>query len=101
MNLVALRDLVGLAAFSREGEKLGTVRDVIGDRDSSSECLIIGRRFGRGLVVPVEVVQMTGDRVVVPFTSSFLDMAPRVSEKGTPSSEDCERLRRYYRVDAS
>ncbi len=101
MATVVLRDLVGLAASSREGTKLGKVKDVISDPDSSFQCLVIGHRFGRSLVVPAEVVETSGDQVVVPFSSSYLDMAPKVAAKGTPSPQDCERIRQFFNVPAA
>ena len=82
MTLVALRDLVGLQAFSEDGTKIGKVKDVITDRDAAAEYLVIGR-FLTQLVVPAEVANSPGECVVVRFSSSFLDMAPSIRAKGT------------------
>ncbi len=98
MTLVALRDLVGLQAFSEDGTKIGKVKDVITDRDAAAEYLVIGR-FLTQLVVPAEVANSPGECVVVPFSSSFLDMAPSIKAKGTISPEDCRRLKAFYHVE--
>jgi hypothetical protein len=98
MALVASRDLVGLEAYSADEVRIGTVKDVISDEGSDCEYLVIGRRFGRGIVVPLDAVHMPEGRVVVPRASSFLDMAPTIKKKGSPTLEECERLRQFYRV---
>ena len=99
MTPVALRDLVGLQAFSHDGAKIGKVKDVVTARDSSDEFLVIGR-FLSQLVVPAEVAECPGECVVVPFSSSFLDMAPSIKSRGTLSSEDCRRLTTFYHADS-
>lgn len=91
-------DLVGLTAFSREGTKLGKLKDVISDGETSSEYLVIGRRLARDLVIPTDVVEMPGDRVLVPFASSFLNSAPAVKGKGAMSPEEHSRLQAFYHV---
>ena len=78
-------DLVGLVAVSRDGAKLGKLKDVFTDSESWSEYLVIGRRLGRDLVIPADVVEMQGERVLVPFASSFLNSAPAVKAKGALS----------------
>ena len=50
-------DLVGCEAFSRDGHKIGKVKEVIGDPESASECLVIKYGLFRDLVVPVDVVE--------------------------------------------
>jgi hypothetical protein len=91
-------DLVGLVAFSREGTKIGKLKNVLSDGESSPEYLVIGRRLSRDLVIPADVVEMDGDRVVVPFASSFLNSAPAVKAKGVVSSEERGRLQDFYHV---
>ena len=91
-------DLVGLAAFSREGTKLGKLKDVITDGETSSEYLVIGRFLARDLVIPADVAEIQGDRVVVPFASSFLNSAPAVKGKGAMSPGEHRRLEAFYHV---
>lgn len=91
-------DLVGLVAFSREGTKLGKLKDVLTDNETPSQFLVIGRRMSRDLVIPADVVEMDGERVVVPFASSFLNSAPAVKGKSAISPEERRRLEDFYHV---
>jgi ribosomal 30S subunit maturation factor RimM len=93
---------VGLEAFSREGEKIGKIKEVICDPDSDThDCLVIKYGLFRDLVVPVDVVQKHGECVTVPFTHSFLDVAPRVGTKGKLSSKDRDRVEHFYHPHAA
>ena len=91
---------MGLAAFSRDGTKLGKVKDVVRSGDSA-EYLVIGGMLSRGRLVPCDVVKEDGTCVVVPFMSSYLDMAPAIDPKKPVSPEDRERLRNYYHTRES
>ena len=96
------QDLVGLEAYSRDGEKIGKVKDVFHDPEGDSEdCLVIKYGLFRDLVVPAGVVQREGERVTVPFTRSFLDVAPRVGTKGELTSNDRERLEHFFHPHSS
>jgi ribosomal 30S subunit maturation factor RimM len=88
------QDLVGLAAFSREGDKIGKIKGVV------SDCLVIKHSIFRDLVVPADVVERQDDTVTVPFSSSYLDVAPRVAAKGELSSEETSRLERFFHPTA-
>ena len=90
------QELVGLEAFSREGDKIGKIKEVICDPESASECLVIKYGLFRDLVVPADVVKKQGECVTVPFTHSFLDVAPRVATKGKLSSKERDRLEHFY-----
>jgi ribosomal 30S subunit maturation factor RimM len=92
---------VGLVAVSRDGTKLGKLKDVFSDSGSSSEYLVIGRRLARDLVIPADVVEMQDERVLVPFASSFLNSAPVVKTKGAVSPEERRRLEALYHVHAA
>jgi hypothetical protein len=94
-------DLVGLTAFSREGTKLGKLKDVISDGETSSEYLVVGRFLARDLVIPADVVEMPDHRVVVPFSDGFLDCAPAFKAKGALSAEDRSRLEAFYHAPAT
>jgi ribosomal 30S subunit maturation factor RimM len=93
-------DLVGLAAFSRDGTKLGKLKDIFTDSESSSEYLVIGRRMTRDLVIPADVVEIEGERVLVPFASSFLNSAPAIKGKSAISRDERGRLEAFYHVGA-
>lgn len=101
MATVVWLEYVGLEAFSREGTKLGKIKQVLGDHDSGAEYLVIGRRLSRDLVIPAAMVEPPGDRVVVPRASSFLNCAPVVNTKGVISPEDAGRLRTFYATSAT
>jgi ribosomal 30S subunit maturation factor RimM len=100
MATVAVRDFVGLPAFSRDGSKLGKVKDVI-QGGESAEYLVVGGFFSRGLVVPADIVKAEGESIVIPFTSSYLDMAPSIDAKKPVSAADRDRLRSYYHTRES
>ena len=99
MVVAVQHELLGCSAFSRDGTKLGKIKDVIVDDETSSEYLVIGRFLARDLVVPADLVEGRG-RVLIPFSSSYLDMAPALSAKGHLSSEDRSRLEHFYRARA-
>jgi hypothetical protein len=99
MATVADRHFVGLPAYSQEGSKLGKVKDVV-DAGESARYLVIGSLFSRRLVVPSDVIEERGDAIVVPFTMSYLDMAPIVDSKAAVSSNDRDRLQAYYHTRA-
>jgi hypothetical protein len=95
MDTVPDRDYVGLVAYSRDGTKLGKVKDVMRSGDAA-EYVVIGGFLSRGRVVPCDVVTEEGDCLIVPFMSSYLDMAPAIDSRKPVSSSDRERLRSYY-----
>lgn len=96
MVVAATKDLVGLAAFSRDDSKLGKIKAVIRD-ESGSEYLVVARLL-HSLIIPVDAIETSGDRVVVPLTSSYLDMSPAVKAKDTVSVDERGRLRDFYHV---
>jgi len=100
MAFAVQRDLVGLVAFSRDGTKLGKIKAVIDGPDASAYA-VIGRFLARDLVVPAEVLDTSGDRLVVPFSSSFIDMAPAVKAKDVVSPEEHDRLEQFFKVRSS
>lgn len=100
MTTVPDRHFVGLPAFSRDGNKLGKVKEVV-QSGESADYLVIGGVFSHRLVVPSDVIEERGDAVVVPFTSSYLDMAPLVDAKKPIPPDERDRLRNYYHTRAS
>ncbi len=95
MATAADRDYVGLTAYSRDGTKLGRVKDVVRSGDLV-EYVVIGGFLSRGRVVPCDVVTEDGACLKVPFMSAYLDMAPSVDARKPISPDDRERLRSYY-----
>ena len=92
----AAQELVGLEAFSREGDKIGRIKDVICDPEALSDCVVIKHSLRRDLVVPADVVERRDEGVTVPFGTSYLHLAPRIATKGELSHDDVERLERFY-----
>jgi hypothetical protein len=104
MVLAERQDVVspkGLKAWSHEGTRIGKIKDVVSDVETSTEYLVVSRFWCCDLVIPTDLAERSDDRVVLPFSSSFLDMAPAVSTKGGVSAEDRGRLEHFYRVRAS
>ena len=95
MISVADRHFMGLPAYSRDGGRLGKVKDVVRGGEKATY-FVIGGFLSRGLVVPGDIVQERGDAIVVPFTSSYLDMAPPIDPRKPLTVEDRDRLRDYY-----
>jgi PRC-barrel domain len=88
-------ELIGLHAFSRDSTKLGKIKDVIEAGDASY--LVIGRLLSKDLLVPSSVAKRSGERVEVPYTGSYLDMAPTRSSKGSGlTRKRRSRLERFY-----
>jgi hypothetical protein len=85
-------DYVGLDAFSVDGEKVGTIKEVIHDPEKDSECLVIAYGLFRDLIVPLDVVERRGERITVPFSRSFLAGPLPVTPKDAAASNDSVRL---------
>jgi sporulation protein YlmC with PRC-barrel domain len=92
---------VGLEVFSRDGARLGKIKNIVGDGESAAEYLVIGRFLARDLVIPADTVEVPGDHVVVPHGSSFIDSAPSVKAKGAISPADAARLEDFFRSPAA
>ena len=95
------KELVGLGAFANDGTKLGKVKGVITDPQTSTEYLLIGGFLAPDLVVPMSVAERSGPRVELPFAASYLDMAPKLKSKGTVSPEDGAKLAEFYHSRAA
>jgi ribosomal 30S subunit maturation factor RimM len=91
---------MGFEVISRDGEKIGKIKDLISDHELSSQYLVIKHSLLHDLVVPADAAEKRGGTVVVPFTRPVLDGAPRVA-KGPLSGEDARRLDDFYRTRAA
>ena len=89
------RDVVGREAFSRDGSRIGKVKQVLGEGDA--RYLVIGRFLGREVVVPESVTEQQDDELRLPFATSFLGSSPRVKVKAGLSEADRRRLDEFYR----
>jgi len=93
---VSSQDLVGRGVYARDESRVGTIRELIDDRQYA-----VVRRLLSSLVVPVRALEWSGDRLVIPHTSSYLDMAPKVDTKHPLSAADRSRLDRFYMPHAA
>ena len=72
-----LADLIGLAAFDKDGKKLGEIVSV--DNYGAGDLLLVVPADGEGFVVPftkafVPVVDLKGGRVVLDLPADFFEM---------------------------
>lgn len=86
---------VGRVVYAKDGTKIGKLKGLVGD---GAPYLVVGRLLSRDLLIPADLAEESGDRLVLPFGSSFLDSAPQIKAKGEPSAEERARLERFYRV---
>jgi hypothetical protein len=88
---------VGLDVFSTDSERLGRVKDVCQDPSTMAEYLIVERADAHDLAIPFSVMERPGDRLIAPYTKSFLDRAPNVDVgEHSLSSDDARRLDDFY-----
>lgn len=85
----------GRTVYAQDGIKIGKFKGLLGD---GQPYLVIGRFLSRDLLIPADLAAESGDRLVVPFRSSFLDSAPEIKAKGELREEDRARLERFYRA---
>ncbi|HJW75283.1 MAG TPA: PRC-barrel domain-containing protein [Thermoleophilia bacterium] len=96
MMAVSSQDLVGRGVYAVDGSRMGTIKELIGDGDFA-----VVRRLLSTLVAPVGVLEWSGDRLVIPHTSSYLDMAPKIDTKHPLSAQDRALLERFYMPHAA
>ncbi len=96
MMAVSPQDLVGREVFARDGDKMGTIKELVYEGD-----YVVVRRLLSRLVVPVRAIESSGDRLLIPHTSSYLDMAPKVDTKHPLSAEDRSLLEDFYMPHAA
>jgi hypothetical protein len=95
------RDLIGLSARSRDDVGIGKVLNVLAGIESQTAYVVIKKRFGHSLIVPTDVIDVRDDSVVVPYTSSYLDMAPRVDADRPLSADDRAHIEEFYHPKAA
>ena len=52
-------------------------------------------------VVPVMAIDSSGDRLLIPLTSAYLDSAPKCDTKHALSAKDRSRLENFYTPHAA
>ena len=98
---IAVDELVGLEAFSRDGARLGKIRALIGDDATDRAYLVISRFLARDLIVPLDAIETPGGKVVVPHGSAFIDSAPAFKAKGMLTRDEGDRLESFYKAHTS
>ena len=77
---------VGLVVYSRDGKKIGKIKDLVSDRKALSVYVVIGRGLGHDLLIPSGLVDVQGERAAVPFARALLHRAPAVGVTRSLSS---------------
>jgi len=86
------QDLVGHDVYSREGVKIGQIKDLV----FGGEYVAVRRSFFSTIVVPVGTLDDHGGRLTIPLASSYLDNAPRIDTKKELSSRGKAHLDSFY-----
>ena len=86
------QDLVGREVYARDGGKVGEIRELVYD----GEYCLIRRSWLSKLIVPVRAIDSSGERLVIPHTSAYLDNAPKIDPKYALTPQDKGRLDRFY-----
>ena len=97
MMAVSPQDLVGREVYARDDIKMGTVKELV----CEGECCVVRRSLLSKFVVPVKAIDSSGDRLLIPHTSSYLDMAPKVDTKHSLSAKDRSLLEDFYMPHAA
>ena len=91
-------DLSGRDVLDREGERVGTITDVIAEPTTlDPEWVVVkmGRLAGEHLV-PIEAIDLTGDEVKIRFAKGDVKTAPKVKQHTSPSKHEKDSLLRHY-----
>jgi uncharacterized protein (TIGR02271 family) len=94
-----LRTVIGSTAYDRDGDKLGKVGQVYYDDDTDQPRWITVNTglFGtHESFVPVEGMELAGDRVTVAYDKATVKDAPNIAEDGHLSPEEEQRLYQHY-----
>lgn len=88
----AAQELPGRVVCSRDGYKLGEIREVVYD----GGYVLIRRSLFSKLVAPVRALEQDGDRLTVQRNSMYLDRAPKVDPKHELSEKDRARIDQFF-----
>ncbi len=97
MVAVSPEDLVGQVVYARDDIIVGRAKELVYE----GEYVVVRRSLVSKIALPVRVIDSSGDRLVVPFSSSYLDDAPKVDPKTPLSEEDRSRLDRFFMPHAA
>ena len=99
-----LDTVVGSAAYDKDGDKVGKIGALYYD-DATNEpswLTVHTGLFGtKETFVPVQGVEVTGDRVILQYDKATVKGAPSVDEDGHLTPQEEEELYRYYGVQYS
>lgn len=104
MSTEEIRRWTGKKVYDPTGEKIGTVDDFYLDKVSHEpEWLLVKRDFLglREALVPFGHVELTRDRVVVPYDKEIVENAPRPGIDGRLEDEEELKLFEYYGLPQS
>jgi ribosomal 30S subunit maturation factor RimM len=91
------QDLVGREVYARDDTKMGTVKELV----CEGEYCVVRRSVLSKLVVPVKAIESSGDRLLIPLTSSYLDMAPKIDTRQPLSEKDRSLLDDFFMPHAA
>jgi hypothetical protein len=97
MMAVSPQDLVGREVYARDDVKMGTVKELV----CEGECCLVRRSLLSKFVVPLKAFDSSGDRLLIPLTSSYLDMAPKIDTAHALSDTDRSLLEQFYMPHAA
>ena len=97
MVAISAQDLVGQAVYARDDIIVGRVKELVDE----GEYAVVRRSLVSKLAVPVRAIELSGDRLVIPHTSSYLDNAPKVDLKHPLSERDRHLLDEFYMPHAA
>jgi uncharacterized protein (TIGR02271 family) len=96
-----LDTVVGSTAYDKDGDKVGKIGGLYYD-DATNEpswLTVHTGLFGtKETFIPVQGVEVTGDRVILQYDKATVKDAPNVDEDGHLSPQEEEQLYRYYGV---
>jgi sporulation protein YlmC with PRC-barrel domain len=102
LDIDAVLDWRGRTVVDRNGEKIGTLREIYLDADERPAWASVHTAlFGlRETFVPLSEARRTDDRVQVPYEREHVKQAPNVDPDVQLSGDEEERLYRHYGMAA-
>jgi uncharacterized protein (TIGR02271 family) len=97
-----LRDVVGAAAYDRDGDKIGKIGQLYYDDASGQPTWFTvhpGFFSTHESFVPVSDAEFNDDGVTVAYDKATVKDAPKIAEDGHLSPQEEQQLYRYYDVD--
>ena len=101
MQMTSAYDFVGRAVLDRDGEKLGTVKEIYDDRETGRPewAAVAGGFLGlKSHFVPLADAAPSGEDLRLPITKSQVQDAPSVDPDGELSEHEEQRLFEHYGV---